>query len=316
MSKNHPEISVVMSVYNGAVHLRESIESILTQEGVDLEFIIVDDGSTDDSDRILDQYAHRDVRLSVIHQENMGLTKALIRGCAEAKGKYIVRQDVGDISLPTRLRLQKSALDADPELSFVSCWTEFCGPEWEFLYLGKGTGVAASPAYVVGGNKHGASDGPSHHGSVMFRRDAYIKVGGYRPQFYFGQDWDLWYRLAQTGKFQMVAQPLYRAKVMPGSISGSYKKMQDAIAKLSLVVLQRRLSGASEEDVIKEASTIRPGRGDKEKSWTRAAWLYFIGECLRKNRDNRAFSYLKRSVIANPFYARSWVRIVQIMLNI
>jgi glycosyltransferase involved in cell wall biosynthesis len=312
-----PEISVVMSVYNGAEHLRESVESVLSQEGVDLEFIIVDDGSTDETANILEDYRDKDNRIKIIHQENQGLTMALIRGCAEARGKYIVRQDVGDISLTARLKLQESALDSDPALSFVSCWTEFCGPEWEFLYLGMGTGVAASPTFIVAeGNKDGITDGPTSHPSVMFRKDLYVKAGGYRSQFYFGQDCDLWYRLAEVGKFQMIECMLYRARVTPGSISGSYKKMQDAIARLSLKAFQRRLNGASEEDVLKEASAICPRSSGKEKSWTRAAWLYFVGECLRRNRDSRAFSYLKRSVMANPFYARAWVRIVQIVLNI
>jgi glycosyltransferase involved in cell wall biosynthesis len=311
-----PDISVVMSVYNGSLCLGETIESILTQDNVDFEFIIVNDGSTDISGAILREYARRDKRVRVFEQENQGLTKSLIRGCAEARGEYIARQDAGDISLPTRLALQKAALDADDTLSFVSCWTEYVGPEWEFLYLVKGTGIASSPTCTIAEQqRQGLTDGPTSHPSVMFRTDCYLKAGGYRPQFYFGQDWDLWYRLAQIGKFQMLPQSLYRAKVMPSSISGSYKKLQDAIAKLSFATLQRRLNGVSEEDVLREAGTIRPPRGGKEKSWTRAAWLYFIGECLRKNRDSRAFSYLRRSVMANPFYARSWVRIIQIMLN-
>ena len=69
-----PEISVIMSVYNGAEHLLESIDSVLSQEGVNLELIIVNDGSTDESGKILDEYAIRDSRVNVIHQENTGLT--------------------------------------------------------------------------------------------------------------------------------------------------------------------------------------------------------------------------------------------------
>ena len=88
MKFSNPHISVVMSVYNGAKYLRESIESILSQEGVDFEFIIVNDGSTDNSKNILVEYAARDNRIRIIEQENKGLTCALIRGCKEANGKY------------------------------------------------------------------------------------------------------------------------------------------------------------------------------------------------------------------------------------
>ena len=92
-----PSVSVIMSVYNGANHLVKSVESILVQEGVDFEFIIVNDGSTDESGEILEAFARRDNRIRVIEQENTGLTKALIRGCKEARGKYIARQDVDDV---------------------------------------------------------------------------------------------------------------------------------------------------------------------------------------------------------------------------
>src|SRR5215472_5045758 len=99
----NPEVSVVMSVYNNAPDLARTLDSILSQEGVDFEFIVVNDGSSDQSGQILNKYAQRDSRLRIIHQENAGLTRALIRGCDVARGEYIARQDAGDFSLPDRL---------------------------------------------------------------------------------------------------------------------------------------------------------------------------------------------------------------------
>ena len=118
-----PDISVVMSVYNGATRLRETVDSVLSQQGVSLEFIIVDDGSTDQSSEILKEYVEADARVDLIRQENRGLTRALITGCAQAKGRYIARQDAGDISLPGRLKKQQDVLESDPTGSFVSCGT-------------------------------------------------------------------------------------------------------------------------------------------------------------------------------------------------
>src|SRR5688572_6984597 len=115
-----PEISVVMSVYNGATQLRETIDSVLSQEGVSLEFIVVDDGSTDDTPDILMGCAQKDGRMKLIRQQNQGLTRALIRGCAEAKGAYIARQDAGDISLPGRLQRLRQLLDSDSSAALVS----------------------------------------------------------------------------------------------------------------------------------------------------------------------------------------------------
>src|SRR5215467_1447738 len=122
--KTYPEVSVVMSVYNGASHLVATLDSILSQEGVEFEFIVVNDGSTDNSGQILDEYAQRDSRLRVIQQDNTGLTRALIRGCDAARGEFIARQDAGDISLPGRLKSQVIVLRDQEDCIFVSCWTD------------------------------------------------------------------------------------------------------------------------------------------------------------------------------------------------
>jgi len=198
-------LSVVMGVYNGASTLAATLDSILAQTHRDFECIVVDDGSTDDTPRILAEYASRDPRLQVITQPNAGLTRALIAGCAAARGTYIARHDAGDLSDPRRFELQIRTLDADAELVFVSCWTAFAGPDLEPLYAARGTGLAVTPIRMIDPRcEHGVLDGPTSHPSVMFRRDAYDRAGGYRPQFYYGQDWDLWYRLAELGTFHIV----------------------------------------------------------------------------------------------------------------
>jgi glycosyltransferase involved in cell wall biosynthesis len=311
------DISIVMGVYNDAPVLSATMESILYQKMADFEFIIVNDGSTDTTAEILHNYAKCDFRIRVIAQDHSGLTQALIRGCAEARGEYIARQDAGDISLPGRLRRQKEALDANPELAFVSSWTEFCGPAGELLFLEKGTGRAAEPMDILDyENAKGVIDGPASHASVMFRRNAYIKAGGYRPEFYYAQDWDLWYRMAEIGKFQMIAQTLYRMMLVPGSISANNYKRQSLIGQLARDALQLRRDGLSEETVLDKAKLIRPGANNHASRVNDAAWLYFIGECLRRNGDTRAYAYLKKSIAKNPFSPKPWIRIIQLLFSL
>src|SRR5947208_3071693 len=96
-------VSVVTAVYNGGRYLRPALASILEQDGVALELVVVDDGSTDDTAAILDELARRDERVRVLRQPNQGLTDALVRGCSEARGEFIARQDADDVSLPGRL---------------------------------------------------------------------------------------------------------------------------------------------------------------------------------------------------------------------
>ena len=308
-----PTISVVMSVYNGADTLRDTVESVLSQEGVDFEFVIINDGSSDSSASMLDSFAAADDRIRLVHQANQGLTKALINGCAIARGKYIARQDVGDISLKNRLLIQKQALDNSPDLSFVSCWTEFCGPKREFLSISKGTGLAKLPVEIISVSEaHGVIDGPTTHLSVMFRKDRYFEVGGYRGQFYFGQDWDLWYRLGAVGKFQMIEKVLCQLRVAPNTLSGRYRNLQQEISKLSYQMLIRRHHGQPEADLLQLAQNIRPAEHPPGVSAAvKAAGLYFIGEQLRRNADNRCEAYFRESLSLHPTMLRAWLRLGQ-----
>ncbi|HEV7485666.1 MAG TPA: glycosyltransferase family A protein [Thermoanaerobaculia bacterium] len=306
-------ISVVIGVYNGAATLPQTLDSILGQSETDFECIAVDDGSTDATPQILASYAARDPRIRVIHQSNAGLTRALIAGCARARGMYIARHDAGDLSDPRRFALQKRALDADPELVLVSNATQFAGPELEPLYVAAPTGAARTPAFVLDlGSEAPLLDGPTHHGSVMFRRDAYERAGGYRAEFYYGQDFDLWYRLALLGKFQILPETLYTARITADSISTGARVLQERIARLSRAAIAARHRGESDAAIVSEAANIRKARS--RRGGRRGPALYFIGEALRRNGDARARGYLAGSLRARPFSLRAWLRYFQALL--
>lgn len=308
-----PDVSVVMSVYNGADTLAATVDSVLSQEGCDFEFVVVNDGSTDDSGPILDAYAALDGRLRVIHQTNTGLTRALVAGCAAARGEFIARQDAGDVSLPGRLCTQHQCMIDRLELAFVSAITRFLGPEGEYLYEQSGTGAAREPRSVIDlKHIHGVIDGPSHHGSVMFRTDAYVASGGYRPAFRFGQDWDLWYRLAERGQFMLLDKVLYQARVGLTDISVSNKRTQEQLARLSRRCLELRVTHLDETATLAEAAAIAKPVIDQATRTARGA--YFVGECLRRNGDARAAARYFRTAIRNrPFQLRAWLRIAQTM---
>ena len=123
-ARNPPTVSVLLAVYNGQDHVRQAIEGILTQSLQDFEFIIVDDGSTDRTSQILDEYADpRIVRLR--HPENRGLIAALNTGLAAARGEFVARQDADDFSYPDRFRAQVDFLRARPDIALV-------GSSWDF----------------------------------------------------------------------------------------------------------------------------------------------------------------------------------------
>ncbi len=198
-----------------------------------------------------------------------------------------------------------------PSVAFVACWTEFTGPELEPLFEHHGTGRATEPIDVLvpASIENPMLDGPPHHGSVMFRRDAYERAGGYRAQFYYGQDWDLWYRLALQGKFQLVPEVLYRARISADGISVEAREAQTALGKLSVAGIYARNRGDSEETILTRAAAIR--KVQRKKRNARADGYYFIGETLRRNGDVRARRYLRAAIAASPLMGKAWVRFVQ-----
>ena len=276
-------ISVVMSVYNGATTLASTLDSILGQTLRDFECIVVDDGSTDDTPRILTAYSARDPRIRVIRQDNGGITRALIAGCEAAKSAVIARQDCGDLSRPERLERMLPLLETCVVAASQVLYT---GPNGEPLYT-----TAHSSKNVHHSLLHGdvgTIQSLPHHGSAVFRADAYRQSGGYRPQFYFAQDLDLWIRMAALGDFCITGDVLYEARIDAGAISSIHRREQVASAIISIAL---RDGGGSLED----AAAIRPARRPITRS-ERAKGLYFIASCLRRRSDPRWRGYAFRAV--------------------
>lgn len=308
--KNFKLVSVVMSVYNGASSLPSTLQSVLNQEGCDLEFIVINDGSSDGSGPLLDAWAKRDARLRVIHQANTGLTRALMRGCAEARGDFIARQDCGDVSLPGRLASQATLLQASPGLAMVASGARFLGPLGECLYeviRSENTLHEGLSALAVNRIK-----GPPHHGGTMFRRSAYLEAGGYRAPFVVAQDIDLWLRLAERGRCWGQAEVFYEASLEPGSISNRWRSKQFQLATLAIDCAIERRADRSDEPLL-EAFTVlpkpivspsQPGLLSEEK----ARFFYFVGCCLRASNRTAARQYFRQAATAKPRFLRAWVR--------
>jgi glycosyltransferase involved in cell wall biosynthesis len=300
-----------MSVYNGESKLSESVHSVLQQEYSDLELILVDDGSSDSSGQIADALANNDARLKVLHQDNAGLTRALIRGCAAASGRFIARHDVGDVSSPTRIAKQAAALERNPGWSFVACQWLLVGPEGEELV---GPCPADGGLKIVEGLRSGLPHqlaGP-HHGSVMMRRSAYEATGGYRSEFYFAQDLDLWTRLIEVGELGFVEDVAYRASFTAHCISANHRNNQEALKWLISEATRLRRSGQSEATVLQKATEIRPVPGIAMNSGVAD---YFIGSCLLQRSDPRARDYLLRAAASRPINLKAWAKLARLLLS-
>lgn len=126
LSKKNPTISVVMSLYNSSKYLKEAIESILSQTFSDFEFIIIDDGSTDDGIEIAKKYTDKRI-ITIQNEKNIGLALSLNRGIDLARGLYIARMDPDDISLPQRFEKQIEYMNENPDIMISGAWAKTIG---------------------------------------------------------------------------------------------------------------------------------------------------------------------------------------------
>ena len=311
-----PKVSVVMSVYNGADDLNRSISSILGQSFANFEFIIIDDGSTDATPGILRRFGEKDSRIRVVAQENQGLTKSLIHGCELARAEYIARQDSDDASLPDRFAKQVDLLDSDSEIVLASCSAEWRGPKDELLEVIRRDPEPRKATSSMLNNQQG----PPAHGTAMFRKNAYELVGGYRQEFYYGQDADLWLRMCEHGLVGFIDEVLYQYSFHAGNISVSREHLQAEFGRLGQECRVARNSGISEESILDKArhltATLQESVAQNNKlGKNKSNGNYFIGSLLARRKDRRALEYFTQSIRENPWNYKAWIRVVDAYLR-
>jgi glycosyltransferase involved in cell wall biosynthesis len=183
-----PLVTVLMPVYNGERFLREAVESILTQTLTDFEFLIIDDGSTDTSGEIIRSYADPRIRFES-NGVNLGLVPTLNRGLNLARGAFVARMDVDDVSLPERLARQAAFLSAHPDIGVVGAAFQRVDGDGR---RGKVIRHPTEPGVILW---HLFFLCPLGHPTVMMRTALVVEAGGYRTDMREAEDYELWARL-------------------------------------------------------------------------------------------------------------------------
>lgn len=208
----NPKISVVMCCYNSEKHLNKAIDSILNQSFTDFEFIIWNDGSTDSTKDIISSY--KDSRIKYYYHENTGLGQALRFACEQTTTSIIARMDADDICEPSRLQEEYDYLMSHSDVVLVSSAVNYiseCGDylrrslpytNWSVI---KNLLLTTGQSVVV-------------HPSTMYRKDVYLKAGGYMP-LKKAQDIALFSRMCKFGKFYTFRKPLLNYRLSEDSIS-------------------------------------------------------------------------------------------------
>lgn len=198
------KVSVLMPVYNGAQYLQEAIDSILGQTYKDFEFVIIDDGSTDESTVIIANNAAKDNRIvSLRNENNLGICVALNKGLDISKGEYIVRMDCDDISEQNRLEVQVAFMDSHPEFGLVGSKIRIFGSGIRQPYVFD----FEDDWRMCMANMLFASC--VAHPSVIIRTEILRKYNLYYDDEFRGlEDFYLWWQLAKYTKITNIQQPL------------------------------------------------------------------------------------------------------------
>lgn len=210
----NPRVSVLVPVYNASRYVSACLHSILEQTWTDFELLVMNDGSTDDSQDVIVRAAGNDPRVKIFASANQGLARTLNEMLGMAKGEFIARLDADDESLAERLEKQVRFMDSNPDCVVVG------GGVINVDEDGDPLSVELYPARHEDIERRMlAGRGGIIHPSVMIRREPMQRCGGYSTEYPVVEDQDLWLRLALLGRLANLSEPLIRYRVHAGNMS-------------------------------------------------------------------------------------------------
>jgi glycosyltransferase involved in cell wall biosynthesis len=222
MNNNQTIVSVIMSVYNSSDSVKAAIKSILSQTFQNLELLIIDDCSEDNTYNICKKFEIQDSRVRVFkNKKNIGLTKSLNVLLKHARGEYIARQDGDDVSCSSRLFSQYTLLEKN--LHIDGCTTR--------AKIANSKRLIPGLSYYLPVRFLIRYKNPFIHGSLFIRKDSLNNIGRYDERFLYAQDYKLITDLINKGhQLKIIKQPLYELN-MENNISTKFKKEQEYFAR-------------------------------------------------------------------------------------
>lgn len=212
MQQPDPKITVLMPAFNVARYIGMAIESVLAQSFTDFELLIINDGSTDETEAVIRSYS--DSRIRLINQNNQGVAAALNLGLLNANAEIIARFDADDICKPERLQVQYRFMTDNPQYIVVGSDAEYVDMYGDFVFAG------FMPAYTSEAIRQLPSTKcPFIHSAVMYRKSAILQAGGYDEQAYAFEDHLLWTKCIKIGSTCNLPQALLHVRLNPESVS-------------------------------------------------------------------------------------------------
>jgi glycosyltransferase involved in cell wall biosynthesis len=257
-----PLVSMLIAAYNAAATLRETLDSVLTQTYENIEIIVVNDGSTDDTTVVLENYGDR---IRVVNTPNGGLSAARNVGLKHARGQYIALIDADDICEPGRIRLQMDYLANNPDI--VLCSSDFSafnedreisrsfieryyamiraapdglGSLYKIRFEFKHRNASATEIITTYNGdvyEHLVAGNFIHPPTILFRRSILAVAGEFDPQWKRVSDWEWLTRASRAGKFGFIDRPLIRYRLSPAQMSGALSRL--VVAQETIGIFER-----------------------------------------------------------------------------
>jgi glycosyltransferase involved in cell wall biosynthesis len=288
-------VSVLMPVFNGEKYLGAAAESILAQTYPDFELVILDDGSTDGSLRMLRQFRRGDPRIRIISREHRGFDDTANQLIGLARGEYVALMAQDDIALPERLALQVAFLRSNPEVLCVGGSFEVIDGDGRFLTILRQpeTDQDIQRLNLAGHNSF-------HSACVTSRREPLLALGGFDPSFFPSEDLDLWLRLGEIGKLANLREPVLRYRMHSSSISAQTQSQMHVTARRACErAWQRR--GIRGNFEATEDWRPRPDRDSRHKFMLLYGWWAF-----NSRERQTAIIYGWRAIRAKPLEPDGW----------
>jgi glycosyltransferase involved in cell wall biosynthesis len=254
----NPKVTVLMPAYNAGKYIAEAIRSVLGQTFADFELLIVDDGSSDNTLRVI--HSLLDPRIRVLVQENKGVSRALNEGLKVARGVYIARFDADDICFPQRLARQVLFLDGHPSYLVIGSDAEYISENGEHLFNFR---CAGHSHREIQDNLYRHC--PFIHSGVMYRKEAILQAGGYSLHAHNFEDYLLWVQLLKWGKCFNLPEPLIKVRINPASVTIDEKWRGRRFRQLKREIIQKGAVTKEEGDellaIIKSQETRKIKQG-------------------------------------------------------
>jgi glycosyltransferase involved in cell wall biosynthesis len=279
-----PLVTVLMSCYNAAKWLDESIPSILQQTYSNFEFLIIDDGSEDTTYDVLEIFAKKDHRIKIFKKSNTGLADSLNVGLYQARGKWIARMDADDISELNRLEKQVAYAQNHTGVVYVGSDLRLIDSDGNF---------STSYQYPINHNSLLnnllISKPFPPHSSAFYLCALARNLGGYRRKILRAEDWDLWLRLSEKGLLSSIPEPLVRIRKHPDQISLSSGGRESIIdSRISIASYLLRKNNFSDpvnlnEHDFKQFYDLIDQRLREERYFDYCDWKIQLKESFKKS---------------------------------